>query len=65
MSYREHMQAARSEYVRAVLEQAGGCVIKAAQIAGVDRSYLHKMINSTGIRERRAYGNAAWRELRS
>lgn len=64
MKYHEHMEQARNRYVLAVLEEAGGCVAKAARLAGIHRSHMHKLVIAAGIRERREYGNSAWRESR-
>ncbi len=41
-------------YVRAVLEAAGGNMTKAARMAGIDRMYLHRLVQKHGARDRDA-----------
>jgi transcriptional regulator with GAF, ATPase, and Fis domain len=38
-------------YVRAVLEACGGNMTKAARMAGIDRMYLHRLVQKLGSRE--------------
>lgn len=63
MTYREAMDEARRKYVAATLDEAGGCVNKAAQIAGMFSASFYKLMQRAGIEPRRRRGNQAWREL--
>jgi DNA-binding NtrC family response regulator len=37
-------------YLRALLDQAGGNMSKAARVAGIDRMYLHRLVQKHGLR---------------
>ena len=37
-------------YLAALLEQAGGNMSKAARTAGIDRMYLHRLVQKHGLR---------------
>ena len=39
-------------YLRAILEAAGGNMTKAARMAGIDRMYLHRLVQKHGTRDR-------------
>jgi DNA-binding NtrC family response regulator len=47
MNYHEAMKEANRVYWRAALTEAGS-VRKAAQMAGVNRTYLHKLLTKLG-----------------
>ena len=43
-------------YIRAVLEACGGNLTKAARMAGIDRMYLHRLVQKHGTREEMSGG---------
>jgi len=43
-------------YLRAILEAAGGNMTKAARMAGIDRMYLHRLVQKHGTRDQLAGG---------
>jgi DNA-binding NtrC family response regulator len=47
MTYREAMRQAREQYLRALLDESQGNVTRAARIAGLRRTSLHRMLAST------------------
>jgi DNA-binding NtrC family response regulator len=48
-SWRESKQKWEYDYVRHLLERAGGNVSKAARMGNIDRVYLHRLINKLGL----------------
>ena len=44
-------------YLRAILEAAGGNMTKAARMAGIDRMYLHRLVQKHGTRDQLSSGN--------
>lgn len=66
MTYEEHITAQRDAYLRDVMARAGGNASKAAKLAGLNVSTLHKMlIRAKLVQPRRVYGSKEWQELRS
>ena len=68
LRYREHMAAAHAKYMTALMEEADGSVMKAAVIAGVNRTdlyrHLRKVPETFHVKRRPANrGNAAWQAL--
>lgn len=64
LTLRQHLKEQRRAYLRAVLEETGGNVTKAAKIAGLNRTALHRAVVENKIRAPgRHAGNAAWRAL--
>lgn len=52
------------EYWQSVLQAAGGNVTLAAQMAGYNRTTLHRLLRQLSV-ERPRLGNGAWRSLRA
>ena len=46
----EEVTAFERAYLAALLEQAGGNMSKAARTAGIDRMYLHRLVQKHGLR---------------
>jgi DNA-binding NtrC family response regulator len=44
-------------YLRAILESAGGNMTKAARMAGIDRMYLHRLVQKHGTRDQLSAGS--------
>ena len=44
-------------YLAALLEQAGGNMSKAARTAGIDRMYLHRLVQKHGLRGNQGGGS--------
>jgi DNA-binding NtrC family response regulator len=44
-------------YLRAILEAAGGNMTKAARMAGIDRMYLHRLVQKHGTRDQLSSGS--------
>jgi DNA-binding NtrC family response regulator len=53
MPFREAKERAiqyfHSRYIRRLLEQYGGNISRAAEAAGIQRQYLHRLIKEAGI----------------
>ncbi len=46
-------------YLRAILEAAGGNMTKAARMAGIDRMYLHRLVQKHGTRDQLGTGGGS------
>lgn len=57
------MREAKAAYLRDVLQEAKGCISKAARIAGMNRGNVYRLMGATGIDTRDKRGNAAWHSL--
>lgn len=63
LKYRDHMRAARREYLQSVLDAAQGNAKVAAELAGVNRTHFHRLLTLADVRKPVLRGNAAWRAL--
>jgi len=55
MKYADAMIQARRLYWRDLMHETGGNVTKAAELAGVNRTWLHGMLVKLGLRKKRTY----------